>query len=43
MKGGLFLDVIVVQSATILELFSCENETLLIRRNAGVGQSQTAL
>ena len=38
MKGGLLLDIVVIQSATILELFSCENETLLIRGNAGDGQ-----
>jgi hypothetical protein len=35
-KGGLFLDVVVIQSATILELFSCENKTLLIRGDAGI-------
>lgn len=34
MKGGLFLDVIVWQGATILKLFASEDQTLLIRRNA---------
>jgi hypothetical protein len=29
-KGGLFLDVVVAQSAAILELLSGEDETMLI-------------
>merc|ERR1712013_281637 len=33
-KSRLLLDVVVAQGATILELLSGENETLLIRRNA---------
>jgi len=32
-KSRLLLNVVVTQSATILQLFSGENETLLIRRN----------
>lgn len=32
-KSGFLLDVVIRQSATILELLSGENETLLIRRN----------
>ena len=35
MEGRLLLDVIVTQSATILELLSCENETLLVGRDSG--------
>ena len=34
MKGGLLLDVVVTQSATVLELFPGENETLLIWRDS---------
>ena len=34
MKGGLLLDVVVTQSAAILELFPGENETLLVWRDA---------
>jgi hypothetical protein len=34
MKGGLLLDVIVAEGATIFELFAREDETLLIRRDA---------
>ena len=34
MKGGLLLDVVVTQSAAILELFPSENETLLVWRDA---------
>jgi len=34
MKRRLFLNVVVGQSASILELFSGEDETLLVRRNA---------
>ena len=33
-KGGFFLDVIVVQSTPILKLLSCENQALLIRGDA---------
>ena len=33
MKGGLFLDVVVAESAAILELLSSEDETLLIGRD----------
>jgi len=31
MEGGLLLDVIIGQSATVLELLSGEDQTLLIR------------
>ena len=34
MKGGLLLDVVVGESATVFELLAGEDETLLIRRNA---------
>jgi hypothetical protein len=34
MKGGFFLDVIVREGTTILELLSSEDEMLLIRRDA---------
>jgi len=33
-EGGLLLDVVVGESAAILELLSCEDQTLLIRGNA---------
>jgi hypothetical protein len=33
MKGGLFLDVVVLESATVLELFSSEDESLLVWGN----------
>ncbi len=33
MEGALLLDVIIREGATILELFTGENETLLIGRN----------
>jgi len=33
-KGGLLLDVVVSESATILELLASEDEALLVRRNA---------
>jgi hypothetical protein len=33
-KRGLFLDVVVGQGSTILELLACEDETLLVRRDA---------
>ena len=32
-EGGLFLDVVILESAAILELLSSEDETLLIRRD----------
>jgi hypothetical protein len=32
-KSGLFLDVVVGQGASILELLPSENQALLIRRN----------
>ena len=34
MQGGLLLDVVIAQGATILKLLASEDETLLIRRNA---------
>merc|ERR1711996_87322 len=34
MEGGLLLDVIIGQSSSIFELFSCEDQPLLIRRDA---------
>merc|ERR1712002_377882 len=34
MEGGLLLDVVVGQSTSILELLACEDQTLLIGRNA---------
>ena len=34
MKGALFLDVVVGQSPSILELLPSEDETLLIRRDS---------
>ena len=34
MKGGLLLDVVVRQGATILQLLTSEDQTLLIRRDA---------
>jgi len=33
-EGGLFLDVVVRESSSIFELFSSENESLLLRRNS---------
>merc|ERR1711981_1358922 len=33
-QGGLLLDVVILQSATILELLAREDEALLIRRDA---------
>jgi hypothetical protein len=41
MKGGLLLDVVVIQRASILKLLSCKNQTLLIRRNARIDQRVT--
>ena len=34
MKSGLFLDVVVGESASVLKLLSSEDESLLIRRNS---------
>merc|ERR1712188_199757 len=34
MKGGLFLDVVIAQGASILQLFASEDQALLIRRNS---------
>jgi hypothetical protein len=34
MEGGLFLDVVVLESATVLELFSSEDESLLVWGNS---------
>ena len=34
MKSGLFLNVVVGESTTVLKLLSSKDETLLIRRNA---------
>jgi len=33
-KGGLFLDVVIRQSSAVLELLSCENQTLLLGRDS---------
>ena len=38
MKGGLLLDVVIAQRASIFELLSRENQALLVRRNARVGK-----
>merc|ERR1712151_777860 len=34
MQSRLLLDVVITQSTSILKLLSCENQTLLIRRNS---------
>ena len=34
MQGRLFLDVVVGEGAAVFELLSCEDEALLIRRDA---------
>ena len=34
MKGGLLLDVVVAESATVLELLASENQPLLVRGDA---------
>ncbi len=34
MESRLLLDVVVRESATVLELLACEDEALLVRRNA---------
>ena len=34
MKSGLFLDVVVGQSAAVLELLAGEDQALLVRRDA---------
>ena len=33
MQGGLFLDVVIAESATILKLLACEDQALLIGGN----------
>jgi hypothetical protein len=33
-KGGLLLNVVVAQGTAILKLLACENQALLVRRNA---------
>lgn len=33
MKGGLFLNVVVREGTTVLQLLSSKNQTLLVRRN----------
>ena len=35
MEGGLLLDVVVAEGATILELLACEDQALLVGGNAG--------
>ena len=40
MEGGLLLNIVVTEGATILELLSCKDQTLLVRRNAEVMFSQ---
>ena len=35
MKRRLFLDVVIAESAAVLELFAGKNETLLVRRDSG--------
>merc|ERR1712093_748763 len=34
MQGGLLLDVVVLEGAAVLELLACEDEALLVRRDA---------
>jgi hypothetical protein len=34
MKSGLFLDIIIAESTTILQLLSGKNQALLVGRNA---------
>jgi hypothetical protein len=34
MKGGLLLDVVIRESATVLELLASEDQALLVRRNS---------
>jgi hypothetical protein len=34
MKGGLLLNVIITECPSVLELFACKDEALLIRGNA---------
>ena len=34
MKGGLLLDIVIRESATVFELFPGEDQALLVRRNA---------
>lgn len=35
MQGGLLLDVVVAQGATVLELLACKDQTLLVGRDPG--------
>lgn len=34
MKGGLLLDVVIAQGATVLKLLASKDQALLVRRNA---------
>ena len=34
MESGLLLDVVIRESATVLELLACEDQALLVRGNA---------
>ena len=34
MQGGLLLDVVVAQGATVLQLLSSKDQSLLVRRNS---------
>lgn len=34
MKSRLLLDIVIRESATVLELLACEDQALLVRRNA---------
>jgi hypothetical protein len=34
MKGGLLLDVVIRESATVLKLLASEDQALLVRRNS---------
>ena len=40
-ERGLFLDVVVREGTTILELLSSEDETLLVGRDAAIARQQT--
>lgn len=39
MEGALFLDVIIRESAAVLELLAGEDKALLVRRDAGDGKN----
>jgi hypothetical protein len=39
-EGGLFLDIVVTEGATVLELLPSENETLLVGWDAGEGDGE---